>query len=62
MARVESFMALIPVRSEVDYLASNHTKQSLRPQRPLGAQIEVTLPRERFSPLADLRRTCVCGE
>jgi hypothetical protein len=40
----------------VDYLASNHTKQSLRPQRPLGAQIEVTLPRERFSPLAEIGR------
>jgi phosphatidylglycerophosphate synthase len=46
-------MALIPVRSEVDYLASNHTKQSLRPQPSLGAQIErLPLPRERFSPLA----------
>jgi hypothetical protein len=45
-------MALIPVRNEVDYLASNHTKQSLGPQRPLGAQIEdLRLPRERFTPL-----------
>jgi hypothetical protein len=47
-------MALIRVRNEADYLASNHTKQSLRPQPSLGAQIEaLPLPRERFSPLAD---------
>jgi len=49
-------MALIPVRSEADCLTSNHTKQSLRPQPSLGAQIEaLPLPRERFSPLAELR-------
>lgn len=49
-------MALIRVRNEADYLASNHTKQSLRPQQSLGAQIEaLPLPRERFSPLAGCR-------
>jgi hypothetical protein len=46
-------MALVPVRNEADCLTSNHTKQSLRPQPSLGAQIEaLSLPRERFSPLA----------
>jgi hypothetical protein len=50
-------MALLRVRNEADYLASNHTKQSLRPQPSLGAQIEaLPLPRERFSPLADSGR------
>lgn len=47
IARVESFMAPVRVRNEADYLASNHTKQSLRPQSSSGAQIEaLPLPRD----------------
>jgi hypothetical protein len=45
-------MALIRVRNDADCLTSKHTKQSLRPQPSLGAQIEAPLPREWFSPLA----------
>jgi hypothetical protein len=49
-------MAQLRLRYEAECLTSQITKRNLGGQ-PLRRLIETTLPRERFSPLADTRRT-----
>jgi len=44
-----------PVAKEADCLTSQHTKHSLKHQQSTNPESEPHLPRERFSPLAELR-------